>query len=43
MTYAGLYQVNIQVPGAIADGDQPVTLTILGESTQSNALLTVHR
>jgi uncharacterized protein (TIGR03437 family) len=40
MTYAGVYQVNIQVPNGIADGDQPVVLSILGETTQSNALLT---
>ncbi len=40
MVYAGLYQVNIQVPGGIPAGELPVSLTLGGRSTQQNAVLT---
>jgi uncharacterized protein (TIGR03437 family) len=40
MTFAGLFQVNIQVPDGIAAGDLPVVLQMDGQSTQPDALLT---
>jgi uncharacterized protein (TIGR03437 family) len=36
---AGLFQVNVQVPLGLS-GDQPVVLTVNGQSTQPNAFLT---
>ena len=39
----GLFQFNVVVPASLADGDQPITATSNGLSTQSGALLTVHR
>ena len=44
--YAGLvlpgeFQFNVVVPPSIADGDQPITATYNGSSTQSGALITV--
>jgi uncharacterized protein (TIGR03437 family) len=35
---AGLYQVNAQVPVGLGQGDQPVVLTVNGQSTQSATL-----
>ncbi len=40
MTYAGLFQVNIQTPALERKGDLPVVLTIGDASTQSGAVLT---
>jgi hypothetical protein len=44
--YAGLsavgeFQFNVVVPASLADGDQPVTATYSGFTTQSGAVLTV--
>ena len=39
MTYAGLYQVNIQVPSGVPAGDQPVLLSISDRVTQGAAFL----
>jgi uncharacterized protein (TIGR03437 family) len=36
---AGLYQINVQVPASLPDGDQPVVARIAGLSTQSTAAL----
>ncbi len=41
--YAGLYQVAIQVPGTLADGDWPVTATAGGVSSPSGMVLSVKR
>jgi len=41
--YAGLYQVAIQVPNSIADGDWPIIATIGGVSSPSGVLLSVKR
>ena len=41
MTYAGLYQVNIQVPPGVPAGDQAAKLTILDRSTQDAVFLPV--
>lgn len=38
----GLFQFNVLVPASLADGDQPITATSNGLSTQSGVLLTVH-
>jgi uncharacterized protein (TIGR03437 family) len=36
--YAGEFQVNVLVPPGLS-GDQPVVLTVNGQSTQPNAFL----
>lgn len=41
--FAGLYQVAIQVPSSLTDGDWPVIATIGGMSSPSNMVLTVHQ
>jgi uncharacterized protein (TIGR03437 family) len=43
MTFAGVFQVYIQVPEGIRDGALPVVLQIDGLSTQENAVLTFDR
>jgi uncharacterized protein (TIGR03437 family) len=43
MVYAGLFQVNIQVPDGIGEGDLPVVLHIGGQSTQPDAVLPFRR
>ena len=40
-TSAGLYQVDIQVPTGIADGDQPLVITVCGGASPANAFITV--
>jgi len=39
--YAGLYQVAIQIPTSLADGDYPVIATVSGQSSPSTTLITV--
>jgi uncharacterized protein (TIGR03437 family) len=39
---AGLYQIAIQVPAALADGDWPIQATIGGVQSPTGVLLTVH-
>jgi uncharacterized protein (TIGR03437 family) len=39
----GLYQLNVRLPAAIADGDQAVSLQVAGESTPAGAYITVKR
>ncbi len=39
MTFAGVFQVNVQVPDGVPTGDLPVVLSIAGQSTQANAVL----
>ena len=41
--FAGLCQVNVQVPATVPDGDAPLSLTIGGVSTPAGAFLTVRR
>jgi uncharacterized protein (TIGR03437 family) len=38
LVYAGEFQVNVLVPPGLS-GDQPVVLTVGGQSTQPNAFL----
>jgi uncharacterized protein (TIGR03437 family) len=41
--YAGLYQVAIQVPNSLADGDWPIVASIGGVQSPSGVILSVHR
>jgi uncharacterized protein (TIGR03437 family) len=40
---SGLYQLNVQVPGTVPDGDVAVTAEINGVKTQDNIFLTIQR
>jgi uncharacterized protein (TIGR03437 family) len=37
----GQFQLNVVVPQSLADGDQPITVSYAGQTTQSGTLLTV--
>lgn len=39
--FAGLYQVNLQVPAGVPDGDQPLVITVGGVASPPNAFITV--
>jgi uncharacterized protein (TIGR03437 family) len=39
--YAGLYEVNIQIPESLPDGDYPVVATVAGAQSPDDVLLTV--
>jgi uncharacterized protein (TIGR03437 family) len=39
--YAGLYQVNLQVPAGVPDGNQPVVITVGGVASPADAFITV--
>ena len=41
--YAGLYQVAIQVPGSMADGDYPIKATVNGTSSPDGVILSVKK
>jgi uncharacterized protein (TIGR03437 family) len=41
--YAGLYQVAIEVPASVADGDWPVVATIGGVASPTNVVLSVKK
>jgi uncharacterized protein (TIGR03437 family) len=41
--YAGLYQVAIQIPAGLANGDYPVVATVNGASSPSTTLITVQQ
>jgi uncharacterized protein (TIGR03437 family) len=40
--YAGLYQFNVVVPSTVTNGDQPITATYNGLTTQAGTLITIH-
>jgi uncharacterized protein (TIGR03437 family) len=40
MTYAGVFQVNIQVPNGIPAGDQPIVLGVAGQASPPTVYLT---
>jgi uncharacterized protein (TIGR03437 family) len=40
---AGLYQVNLRVPAKVPDGDQPVVITISGQSSPAGGFITVKK
>jgi uncharacterized protein (TIGR03437 family) len=39
--FAGLYQVSIQIPGSLGDGDYPVVANVSAVQSPSNVYLTV--
>ena len=39
----GEFQFNVIVPSSLANGDQPVTVTYNGFTTQTGTLLTLHQ
>ncbi len=39
----GQYQFNVETPPNLADGDQPVTASYSGQTTQTGALITIQR
>jgi uncharacterized protein (TIGR03437 family) len=41
--YAGLYQVAIQIPASLDNGDYPVVATIAGAQSPSTTLITVQQ
>jgi uncharacterized protein (TIGR03437 family) len=41
--YAGLYEVAIQVPATLSDGDYPVIATVAGAQSPSSTLVTVQK
>jgi len=41
--FAGLYQVAIQVPASLADGDWPIVATIGGVQSPTGVVLSVHQ
>ena len=41
MTYAGVFQINIQVPNGVPAGDQPVVLGIAGQASLPGVYLTI--
>jgi uncharacterized protein (TIGR03437 family) len=43
ITMAGVWQINVQIPDNLPDGDAVVKAQIGGQSTQSNAFITVRR
>lgn len=43
LRYPGEFQFNVVVPPGLSNGDQPVTATYGGASTQAGALITVHK
>lgn len=43
VTFAGLFQINVTVPSSVGNGDQPLTTTYNGQSTQSGVLITVQQ
>jgi uncharacterized protein (TIGR03437 family) len=43
LVYPGEFQFNVEIPSSLANGDQPVTATYAGGSTQSGTLITVHK
>jgi uncharacterized protein (TIGR03437 family) len=41
--FAGLYQVAIQVPASMADGDYPLVATVAGASSPDGVILSVKK
>jgi uncharacterized protein (TIGR03437 family) len=39
--FAGLYQVNLEVPAGVATGSQPLVITVGGVASPANAFITV--
>jgi uncharacterized protein (TIGR03437 family) len=43
LVYPGEFQFNVEIPGSLANGDQPITVDYAGGSAQSGTLITVHK
>ena len=41
VVFPGEFQINVTVPAALADGDQPIVAIYNGSQTQAGTLLTV--
>jgi uncharacterized protein (TIGR03437 family) len=41
MTYAGLFQINIQIPNGVPGGDQPIVLGVSGQASLPTVYLTL--
>jgi uncharacterized protein (TIGR03437 family) len=41
--YAGLYQIAIQVPAGMADGDYPIKATVAGATSPDGVILSVKK
>jgi uncharacterized protein (TIGR03437 family) len=41
MTFAGLFQVNVQLPADLTAGDQPIVLSVAGRPSQADVFLPV--
>ena len=41
--FAGLYQIAIQVPASLADGDYPIKATVSGASSPDGVILSVKK
>lgn len=42
LVYPGEFQINVDIPASLANGDQPITATLGGVSTQPGTMITVH-
>jgi uncharacterized protein (TIGR03437 family) len=42
LTMPGLFQFNVTVPSGISDGDQPITASYIGQTTQAGTLIAIH-
>jgi uncharacterized protein (TIGR03437 family) len=42
LVFPGEFQINVDIPASLANGDQPITATVGGVSTQPGVLITVH-
>ena len=43
LSYVGEFQFNVMIPSSLANGDQSITATYGGASTQSGLLVTIHK
>jgi uncharacterized protein (TIGR03437 family) len=41
--YAGLYQVAVQIPTSLADGDYPIIATISGAQSPATTFITIQK
>jgi len=41
--FAGLYQVAVQVPASMADGDYPIVATVAGATSPDGVILSVKK
>ena len=41
--YAGLYQIAIQIPASLANGQYPVVASVVGASSPSTSVITIQQ